>query len=189
MDHFEAMLYDHPNQPFIKSVMDSLQYGFWPFDEGNWKDECDDTIQNYSTKEVDCQAIRDFQDDKIHAHKWSDPLPSNDLLPGMKVSPIFVVWQRGKARIITDHTASGLNDCIPQAEARVQYDDMRTFGQVIFNAKRAHPNETLVTWKSDVLLAFLNLPAHPIYQLRQVVDIDGTLQLIHRLVFGNQASP
>lgn len=107
----------------------------------------------------------------------------------MKLSPIFVVWQKGKARIVTDHTASGLNDYIPRSEAKVRYDDMRTFGQAIFEAKRAHPNEDLVTWKSDVSSAFLNLPAHPIYQLRQVVDVDGTWRLIHRLVFGNRASP
>ena len=90
---------------------------------------------------------------------------------------------------MTDHTASGLNDGIPRSEAKVCYDDMRTFGQAIFNAKRAHPNEALVTWKSDVSSTFLNLPAHPIYQLRQVVDVEGTRRLIHHLVFGNRASP
>ena len=52
-----------------------------------------------------------------------------------------------------------------------------------------HPDETLVTWKSDVSSAFLNLPAHPIYQLRQVVDVEGNWHIIHRLVFGNWASP
>ena len=189
VDRFEMMLYDHPNQPFVKSVMDGLRYGFWPFDEGNWSDEQEDIIPNYCTKEEDFEAIRGFRDEEIQAQRWSDPLPSNNLLPGMKVSPIFVVWQKGKARIVTDHTASGLNDNIPREEAKVHYDDMRTFGQVIYDAKRLRPNETLVTWKSDVSSAFLNLPAHPIYQLRQVVDVDGVWRFIHRLVFGNRASP
>ena len=189
VDRFEALLYDHPNQPFVKSVMDSLRYGFWPFDEGNWNDDRDEVVKNYSSEEVDFKAIRDFRDDEIRMGRWSEPLPSKTLLPGMKVSPIFVVWQKGKARVVTDHSASGLNDYIPRSEAKVHYDDMRTFGQVIFNAKQAHPNETLVTWKSDVSSAFLNLPAHPIYQLRQVVDVEGTLRIIHRLVFGNCSSP
>ena len=189
VDRFEALLYDHPNQPFVKSVMDGLRHGFWPFDEGNWKDELDEVLPNYPAKEVDLQAIRDFRDDEIRARRWSDPLPGHVPLPGMKISPIFVVWQRGKARIVSDHTASGLNDAIPRSEAKVHYDDMRTFGQVIYNAKRAHPNTDLVTWKSDVSSAFLNLPAHPIYQLRQVVDVEGILRIIHRLVFGNRASP
>ena len=166
VDRFEAMLYDHPNQPFVKSVMRGLHEGFWPFDEGNWKEDHEDIIKNYSTKEEDLEAIRAFRDDEIQARWWSDPLPIKTLLPGMKSSPIFVVWQSGKARVITDHTASGLNDYIPRSEAKVRYDDMHTFGQAIFNAKRGHPDEDLVTWKSDVSSAFLNLPAHPIYQLR-----------------------
>ena len=66
---------------------------------------------------------------------------------------------------------------------------MRTFGQAIFIAKRAHPNEDLVSWRSYVSSAFLNLSVHPIYQLRQVVKINGILCLIYHLVFGNQASP
>ena len=183
------MLYDHPNQPFVRSVMDSLRHGFWPFDEGNWKDDRDDIVQNYPATDTDSNVIRDFRDDEIKACRWSDPLPDHELLPGMKLSPIFVIWQRGKPRVVTDHTASGLNDCIPQSEAKVHYDDMRTFGQVMYNAKRLHPDTPLVTWKSDVSSAFLNLPAHPIYQLRQVVEVDGTRRLIHRLVFGNRASP
>ena len=189
VDRFEAMLYDHPNQPFVKSVMDGLRNGFWPFDEGNWKDDHDDAAQNYPLKDVDLDAIRAFRDDEIQAQRWSMPLPINTLLPGMKVSPIFVVWQRGKARVVNDHTASGLNDHIPRSEAKVLYDDMRTFGQAIYNAKRAYPDVDLICWKSDVSSAFLNLPAHPIYQLRQVVDVEGVLRIIHRLVFGNRASP
>ena len=124
VDRFEALLYDHPNQPFVKSVMDSLRYGFWPFDEGNWNDDRDEVVKNYSSEEVDFKAIRDFRDDEIRMGWWSEPLPSKTLLPGMKVSPIFVVWQKGKARVVTDHSASGLNDYIPRSEAKVHYDDM-----------------------------------------------------------------
>lgn len=34
INHFEHLLTDHPNQPFVLSVMKGLQEGFWPFDEG-----------------------------------------------------------------------------------------------------------------------------------------------------------
>jgi len=43
--------------------------------------------------------------------------------------------------------------------------------------------------KSNVASAFLNLPAHPIWQLQQIVTIDKHLYIVQRLVFGNQASP
>ena len=189
VDRFESMLYDHPDQPFVQSVMNGLCFGFWPFDEGNWKDDQDEAIKNYTSEEIDYEAVRAFRDDEIEGCRWSGPIASHVLLPGMKLSPIFVAWQKGKARIITDHTASGLNEHIPRSEAKVVYDDMHSFGQVIFNTKRAHPHHDLVTWKSDVSSAFLNLPAHPIYQLRQDVEVEGAWHLIRRLVFGNCASP
>lgn len=66
---------------------------------------------------------------------------------------------------------------------------MRTFGQAMYNAKRSFPMEMLVTWKSDVASTFLNLPAHPLWQIQQVVNIDGIWYIMHHLVFGNRASP
>jgi len=39
VDRFEALLCDHPNQPFVASVMKGLREGFWPFDESEWKTE------------------------------------------------------------------------------------------------------------------------------------------------------
>jgi hypothetical protein len=46
-----------------------------------------------------------------------------------------------------------------------------------------------VTFKSDVATAFLNLPAHQIFQLHQVVQIEGKLFIVQYLVFDNCASP
>ena len=46
-----------------------------------------------------------------------------------------------------------------------------------------------MTFKSDVASVFLNLPAHPLWQLRQAVTVDGKLYIVRRLVFGNRASP
>jgi hypothetical protein len=102
---------------------------------------------------------------------------------------MFVVWQNEKPRVVTDHSRSGINDGIPRADAKVKYDDMRTFGQTLHDARAANLGKCLVAFKSDVASAFLNLPAHPIFQLRQVVRIEGKLFIVRRLVFGNRASP
>lgn len=102
---------------------------------------------------------------------------------------MFITWQRGKARVVTDHRSSGLNDGIPKDEAHVRYDDMRPFGQELRSAKNSFPQKSLVLFKSDVASAFLNLPAHPIWQLNQIVVVDGKFHLVRRLVFGNRASP
>ena len=84
-----------------------------------------------------------------------------------------------------DHSCSGINDGIPRADAKVKYNDMCTFGQTLHNVRKANPGKHLVTFKSDVASAFLNLPAHPIFQLHQVVKIEGKLFIVWHLVFGN----
>jgi hypothetical protein len=47
----------------------------------------------------------------------------------------------------------------------------------------------LVTFKSDIASAFLNLPAHPIFWLHQVVKIEGKLFIMQHLVFDNHVLP
>jgi hypothetical protein len=189
VDKFELLLEDHPNKPFVKSVMKGLREGFWPFDEGDWKVELEEILPDYEADPEDAAAIQAFRDREISAGRWSNPLEDDKLLPGMKISPMFVVWQNEKPRVVTDHSRSGINDNIPRAEGKVRYDDMRTFGQTLHNARKGNPGKRLVTFKSDVASAFLNLPAHPIFQLRQVVRVDGKLYIVRRLVFGNRASP
>ena len=96
----------------------------------------------------------------------------------MKVSLKFIVWQNEKPHIIKDHSRLGINDSIPCSEGKVKYNDMRTFGQTLHDAWTANPGKRLVTFKSDVASAFLNLLAHPIFQLRQVVMIEGKLFIV-----------
>lgn len=100
-----------------------------------------------------------------------------------------MVWQNEKPCVVTDHSCLGINDGIPQSEAKVKYNDMRTFGQNLHNTHSANPEWHLVTFKSDVASAFLNLLAHPIFQLCQVIRIEGKLFIVQCLIFGNQASP
>ena len=189
VDRFEALLCDHPNQPFVASVMKGLREGFWPFDESEWKTEERSFVENFASDEDDLDTIRAFRDNELLADRWSPTLPISNLLAGMKMSPMFVSWQKPKPRVITDHTASGLNDGIPRSEARVRYDDMHPFGQILHHALQNANGRRLVVYKSDVASAFLNLPAHPLWQLRQVVNVDGLLHIVRRLVFGNRASP
>jgi len=169
VNKFESLLYDHPNQPFVQSIMKGLHDGFWPFDEGEWKEEQQDITNNFVFFLEDLQAIQCFQDKELNADRWSPPLPTSNLLPGMKTSPMFVVWQHRKPCVVTDHKISGLNNEIPKAEGYVIYDDMHPFGQALCDAHFSNPQCTLVTFKSDVASAFLNLPAHPLWQLCQVV--------------------
>ncbi|KZT09948.1 uncharacterized protein LAESUDRAFT_623834, partial [Laetiporus sulphureus 93-53] len=127
VDKLEAMLVSHPNQPFVQSVLKGLRHGFWPPDEGEWKIECAEVTDNYPLTSPDLHAIRAFRDRETAAGRWSSEI--SQLLPGMKISPMFVVWRDDKPRVVTDHSASGLNDGIPPAQAKVRYDNMHDFGQ------------------------------------------------------------
>ncbi|KAF7371914.1 DNA RNA polymerase [Mycena venus] len=156
---------------------------------GEYKAELEVVGENFATDPDDLEAIRAYRDKEMSAGHWSGPLPNNELLPGMRMSPMFVVWQKEKPRIITDHKSSGLNDGIPKAEGHVRYDDMHDFGQGLHDARVANPGRNIVLFKSDVQGAFLNLPAHPLWQPHQVVKVDDSLHIVRRLVFGNRASP
>jgi hypothetical protein len=189
IDRFENLLATHPNQPFVKSVMKGLREGFWPFNEGEWDLEMKEFRQNYSVEDHDLAAIRAFRDKEVNLGRWSGPLQNLTLQPGMKVSPMFVIWQHEKPRVVTDHTGSGLNDGIPKEEAHVQYDDMHTFSQALYDAIENNPLREIITFKSDISSAFLNLPAHPLWQMRQIVIVDGEGYVVRRLVFGSRGSP
>jgi len=166
INRLETLLFNHPNQPFVSSVIRGLQNGFWPFDEGDWKIEQGEIIKNTTDDELDLQAIRVYRDREVTAGQWSSGLPSSTLLPGMKMSPMFVAWQKNKPHVITDHSASGLNDGIPRNEGRVKYDDMHPFGQTLYEWLHHNPNRQTVVFKSNVASAFLNLSRHPLWQMR-----------------------
>jgi hypothetical protein len=141
IDRFKKLLASHPNQPFVDSVVKGLREGFWPLDEGDWKLEDEEVISNYSEDPKDLDAIRQFRDRELTAGRWSDEVEGG--IPGTKISPMFVVWQNNKPRVVTDHSASGLNDGIPRAEAKVSYDNLRTFGDCMNSARRDNPGRPL----------------------------------------------
>lgn len=88
-----------------------------------------------------------------------------DLFSGIKALLLFVVWQKNKAQVVTDYSASELNDRIPKIKAKICYNDMKTFSQAMYNVKHSFFNDMLVIWKSNIASAFLNLPAHSLWQI------------------------
>ena len=178
VERLETLLFDHPNQPFVKSVIRGLLEGFWPFDEGDWKIEEKEILRNFADDDLDIEAICTFCDKELAAGRWSSPLPLSDLLPGMKMSPMFVAWQKNKPRAITDHSASGLNDGIPRSEAQVKYDDMHPFSQALYEWLEHNHHHRTVIFKSDIASAFLNLPGHPLWQIQQIVILDGSFYIV-----------
>jgi hypothetical protein len=107
IDKLESLLIDHPNPPLVHLAMRSLREGVWPLSDGEWKLEVEEVTKNYPMDDADLDALRAFRDREQSMGRWSQEV--DEMLPGMKISPMFVAWQHGKPRIITDHSASELN--------------------------------------------------------------------------------
>jgi hypothetical protein len=124
IDCLKALLHDHPNPLFVQSVLQGLCKGFWMIDEGNWPKDWTSYKENYSSKDEDLATIEAYADKEIAAGNWSE---IDELVAGMTISPIFIVWQgenKDKARVVTNHTGSGLNSGISDSSAKVAYNDM-----------------------------------------------------------------
>jgi hypothetical protein len=65
---------------------------------------------------------------------------------------------------------------------------MHAFSQTLYGAMSDNPLRKIVMFKS-VASAFLNLPAHPLWQIHQIVIVDRIAHIVHHLVFGSRGSP
>ena len=75
--------------------------------DGEWKIEVKEVTENYPMDDADLDVLRTFRDREQSLGRWSQEV--DEMLPGMKISPMLVVWQHEKPRVVTDHSASELN--------------------------------------------------------------------------------
>jgi hypothetical protein len=119
VEWFEALLITHPNQPFIKPVIEGLRCGFWPWPNTQqaphpltW-----DVSDHPPKSEESCEFICAQRDIEFSAGCFSAPF-GKDLLPSMYSMPIHSVPKPclTKLHLVVDHSASehSLNCMIPQ---------------------------------------------------------------------------
>lgn len=186
-DMFEFLLSNHPNQPFVRSVVRGLRGGFWPM--------CDipsDSISFTPNHKV-CDEAPDLLSaacaEEVAAGRYSPGF--HTLLPGMKVSPLLLVEKKGssKKRVCTDmsYGTPSLNDLVHKDRIRVAFDSLISFAPYLVElSRRGLP---LVLWKSDVMNAYRILAMAMAWQMRQVVCIGGLFHVDRCANFGSAASP
>ncbi|RDX48892.1 hypothetical protein OH76DRAFT_1329068, partial [Lentinus brumalis] len=137
VNRLEALLSDHPNKPFVQSVVRGLREGFWPFaDEkpqeypDTW-DECRPSLLDDRAR----QFLRDQRDEEIELGRYSDSF-GTELLPGMYSMPIHVVPKphSDKLRLINNQSAGrfSLNSMIrPEAIKGAVLDSIPALGSVL----------------------------------------------------------
>ncbi|KAF8700479.1 hypothetical protein AX14_000774 [Amanita brunnescens Koide BX004] len=194
---FEELTKGHPNRPFVKSVLAGLREGFWPFANTNPTGSyplTHDASSRHSPKSGEkYQFLKDQCNAEIAAERFSKPF-GTALLPGQYSPPIYAVPKKEphKFRLVVDHSASGyaLNSMIPRDNiSGTSFDGIKDLADSLIQFRREYgPSVLLCLFKSDVSSAYRNLPMHPLWQMKQIVTIDGQRHVDRCNSFGNRAS-
>ena len=190
-DVLREHLKDHPNQPYVKTVIRGLKKGFWP-----WADTTDlPTTHDGSgqrsppTSGDRANFIQQQAEDEMHLGRWSKPF-GDKLLPGMHASPISAVPKStpGKYRLVVDQSRGphSLNSTIAKSQVKVKLDNIHDLGSKLLAVRKKHPDRKIRLWKSDVKSAYRQLPVHPLWQIKQAVPVDGQYHIDRCNTFGNR---
>jgi len=194
VDQFEHLLETHPNRSFVESVCASLREGFWPWAHTQ-KEEYPVTwdFSDRSPKdENEAEFLRSQRNIEISARRYSESF-GKELLPGMYSTPIHAVPKPRsiKLRLVNDHSAGpfSLNSMIAREDIiGAKMDSIADLTTALLRYRRTHPNTTLIIFKSDVSAAYRRLPLHPLWQIKQIVTIDGERHVNRNTSFGGRGS-
>ena len=108
--------------------------------------------------------------------------------------PIHSVPKPGtnKLRLVVDHSATNysLNSMISRDDiAGCKLDTIKDLVDSLLQFRREYgPQIKLVLFKSDVSAAYRHLPMHPLWQIKQIVTVEGSRYVDRCNNFGNRAS-
>ena len=194
VDRFGSLLASHPNQTLVKSVCEGLCSGFWPWAITENLDALsivDNAVLQKVKNQDHLNFMRNQRDEEIKLSRFSDTFKS--LLPGMMTIPLWVVPKphADKFQLVVDHSAGNYspNLYISPDDASVHLDTLHVLGKVLTRVRNQHGfNVPLVLFKTDVLQAYRRVPMHPLWQLRQVVTIQGYHHVDNNNNFGNRGA-
>ncbi|CDO68213.1 hypothetical protein BN946_scf184913.g3 [Trametes cinnabarina] len=193
VDVLEHLLHTHPNRPLVESVCRGFREGFWPFADPisdafpqKWDEPTpflDDDAQAFALK---------YAEDEEAAQRYS-PSFVGELLPGMYSMPVHTVPKphSDKLRFINNHSAGSfsLNSMIDKCAVGMRPDNVQDLAHNLLHFRKLSGDAPLHLFKSDIANAYRILPMHPLWQLRQVVTINGVRRVDRCCCFGNRGSP
>ncbi|KAF8802435.1 hypothetical protein BYT27DRAFT_6759205 [Phlegmacium glaucopus] len=192
-DRFRALLIRHPNRALVDSVCAGLESGFWPWAVTDHSD-APEIVDNARLQKIRDPShltfMRHQRDEEIALGRFSPPF--QNLLPGMTTIPLWVVPKphSDNLRLVVDHSAGSYspNSFISSDDASTHLDTLHALGAALIRVRKEHGNVPLVLFKTDVSQAYRRLPMHPLWQIRQVVTIDGVHHVDHNNNFGNRGA-
>lgn len=192
VDRFEELLTTHPNRALVESVCDGLRTGFWPYARTEGK-EIPEVVEhpNRPMSEEDLVFVRQQRDEEISLGRYSEAFPT--LLPGMQTSPIGVVPKphSDKKRIVVDQSAGewSLNSYVDRDDASgIHLDNITDLGRALLRFYRKHGRPPRRVFKNDSSSAYRRMPVSALWQVKQVLSIDGSYHVDRCMVIGGRAS-
>jgi hypothetical protein len=193
VDRLRFLLSEHPNRPLVKSVDEGLKHGFWPWavTENSTAPSIVDNARLQKVKDpAHLRFMNEQRDEEIKLGRFSCAFST--LSPGMTTIPLWVVPKphTDKFRLVVDHSAGDYspNSFIPPEEASVHLDTLHALGKALLDVRSRFGNVPVVLFKTDVSQAYRRLPVHPLWQLRQVVSIQGSFHVDNNNNFGNRGA-
>ncbi|KAK4696486.1 hypothetical protein P7C70_g8370, partial [Phenoliferia sp. Uapishka_3] len=197
VEGFREGLKDHPNRPWVDSVLWSLQHGCWPCHDGlPPKPPPPEDMRKFPEREADLVIIEKQVNSDIAAGWTSKGYRS--LPKGVVLCGLFVVHQADKNRVVNDQTKNGLNDGVDRADAPAVYDGVKDLIRLLRSLDLANLSKDVVLWKLDVSAAFKQMLMHWLWQFRQGVAVSHLLpngkreiryHIEWRGAFGSRATP
>jgi hypothetical protein len=193
VDRFYELLSTHPNRPPVESMNKGLRVGFWPWaiTLGSDAPSIVDNAQLQKVKDpTHLRFMNEQRDEEIRLGRFSCAF--NVLSPGMTTIPLWVVPKphSDKLRLVVDHSAGDYspNSYIPPEEASVHLDTLHVLGKALLDVRTRYGDVPIVLFKTDVSQAYRRLPVHPLWQLRQVVSIQGSFHVDNNNNFGDRGA-
>lgn len=190
---FEFLLLSHPNDAFVESVCQGFREGFWPWAsiENDGYPITNDQAQGAASSEEKRQFLVEQKDHERKMDRFSEKF-EGELLPGMYCMPIFAVPKGSDSFRLVTHQSFGpysLNSMTPPHERAFPLDNMIRLGDLLLRAHRnKSPSEQLILWKCDISEAYRLLPVHFLWQLKQVVTVEGGRYVDRCVAFGGKRS-
>lgn len=194
VDSLAHALRHHPNRPLVESVVRGFREGFWPFADFEGTDMPETWDESREELAPAAQAfVEQYALDEAAVGRYSEPF-GTDLLPGMVSMPVYAVPKphSDKLRLINDHSYGehSLNDGISKADVGMSQDNLQDLGHnLLYLREILGPDAPLWLFKSDVSNAYRLLPMHPLWQIKQVVTINGRRRIDRCCCFGSRGSP
>ena len=182
----------HPNRPFVESAVEGFRSGFWPWASTNKEGyplTHDESKAIHLTEEREEFLLIKHEQD---LERMSDAF-KDDLLPGMYCMPHYIVPKPHASgwRLVNNLSAGpfSLNSMVDrQYITGFPLDNLSHLGEMLLRKHKENPHASFVVWKSDVAEAYQICPVHELWQLKQIIKVQGKHIVDHVNVFGGSGS-